>query len=315
MKRSILFLFLVALAVASGCDRDESPTIAEPPPEEAKSLQVRTTSFPADFLVARIAGDRVERVNVLPVGEDAPFWQPSAELVAALGEVDLIVTNGAGFERWMSTATLPASRVVDSSAGLDLIEIEGKTHSHGAGKEHSHAGIDPHTWSDPISYLHQAQVVHDALVAADPAGAEAYGAGLAGLKADLEALDSEYKAGLEGLKGRPLAASHPAFNYLARRYELAIHSFDFDPEEPPDHEALHGLKHWAEGQASPVLLWESQPTDPVKAAFPAAVRHVFISPLEQPQEGTYDYVAQARANVVTFGELAASWPAEDKDTR
>jgi zinc transport system substrate-binding protein len=306
--RPVLFLLLASLVITAGCSADDSPDTDDAPVEEAIPLQVRTTSFPADFLVARIAGDRVERVNLLPVGEDAPFWQPSAEVVASLAEVDLIVANGAGFERWMAAATLPGSRVVDTSAGLELIEIEGRTHSHGARSEHSHAGIDPHTWSDPVGYAQQARAVHDALVVADPDGAEAYGASLATLTGELEALDAAFRPILAQLKARPLTASHPAFNYLARRYGLTVRSFDFDPEEVPDPDALAEFESWADEQEVPVLLWEAPPTEVVTSAFGDEVRHVFVSPLEQPMAGVYDYLAQARTNLRTFDELAASLP-------
>jgi zinc transport system substrate-binding protein len=311
--RSVLFLLLVALGVAPGCGAADPTITDDATVEEAPPLRVRTTSFPADFLVARIAGERVDRIHLLPAGEDAPFWQPSAELVASLTDADLIVANGAGFERWMATATLPGSRVVDSSAGLELIEIEARTHSHGARSEHSHAGIDPHTWSDPIVYLQQARTVHDALVAADPDGAEAYGAGLSALAGELEALDVAFQPILSQLKARPLAASHPAFNYLARRYGLSLRSFDFDPEEPPGAEALARFEGWADGQEVPVLLWEAPPAEAVVAVFGDPVRHVFVSPLEQPVAGNYDYIAQARANLRTFDELAASLPPREPD--
>ena len=82
--RSVLFVLLATLAITSGCGVDDPPVTDDVPMDEVEPLQVRTTSFPADFLVARIAGDRVDRINLLPTGEDAPFWQPSAEVVASL---------------------------------------------------------------------------------------------------------------------------------------------------------------------------------------------------------------------------------------
>lgn len=301
-------LFLLACGASPEAPTSPPQTAAAEARPEAPAARkvVRSTSFPAAWLVTRLAGQLVNHENVHPAGEDPPSWQPPGELVAGLATADLIVANGAGFEAWMATAALPASRVVQSASGAELITLEGKTHSHGTGGEHTHAGTDPHTWSDPVTLLGQARVVHQALVQADPAHQPAYDANLGTLTAELEALDGELRAATAGGKGRPLSASHPAFNYLARRYELSIHSFDFDPEEVPSAEQVAAFSAWWSGKGDPVLLWEAQPTEGVRAAFPANTRHVYVDPLEGPPDaGTYDYLTQARGNVATFAGLFA----------
>ena len=297
-----LFLALLALLILmAGCS--EGPAPAAPADDPAGLLQVRTTCFPVDWLVQRIGGDRIDRVNILPVGEDPPFWQPSGEVIAALGDADLIVVNGAGFERWTLTAALPVSKVVDASNGLDLIHFEGSTHSHGVRGEHSHSGTDPHTWSDPRTYLAQARNVRDALVEADPSNGEYYDENLASVQEDLEELHREYSRVLAPARGLHLAANHPAYGYLARRYNLEIRSFDFDPDATPSAEQLQGFSTWAPDGGRLILFWESEPSPEVVQAFPDRVRHVYLDPLEQPAEGGYDYLAQARANLAILEGL------------
>lgn len=265
-------------------------------------IDVRVASFPAEYLAKRVGGAVVQVQNVLPAGKDPPFWSPTGDVVATIQKAELIVANGAGFEKWMQTANLSEDKVVDSAAGIDFIHLEGETHSHGKGGEHSHAGIDPHTWSDPLAYYQQAEAVHAALVRARPDRQAELDANLAALKADLDTLHRELTDATAPGMSIELAANHPAFNYLARRYGLRIHSFDFDPEDrlPTDHRAAFDA--WAEGRERPLhLLWESPPTDAVRRALPAGILHITIDPLEQPPErGSYDYLAQARQNVTTF---------------
>jgi zinc transport system substrate-binding protein len=314
MRFSLVLAAVASIALSAGCsgdEPDEGAPIDDPAEVAAPKLRVRTTSFPAHWLVARLAGDRVEAINILPEGEDPPDWRPPGEVVASLVDVDLIVANGAGFEAWMATATLPESRVVLSADGVDLIEVESTTHSHGADGQHSHEGIDPHTWSDPTIYVQQAEAIRAALAKADPARADAYSAAFSTLKGELEVLDADLARALEPLKGTKLAASHPAFNYLGRRYDLDIHSFDFDPETAPSAEQLEEFAAWAEGIDAPLLLWEARP-DAVTGAFPPSVRHVHIDPLEQPASGSYDYLLQAQNNLEIFAGLTS--PAEEKGT-
>ena len=302
MKRSLL---AAACAVMSACT-GQAPSTAPTPTVETGPLEVKVSSFPAEYLVKRLGGDAISLTNILPVGEDPPFWSPTGEQVAQMQSADLIVANGAGFEKWMQTATLPSGKVVDSAADVKLVHLKATTHSHGKEGEHSHAGIDPHTWSDPVVYLQQAEVVHAALVKARPSQAATFDAGLASLRTDLTALDAELKAALAHAGDKQLSANHPAFNYIARRYGLQIRSFDFDPEEVPSAESIAGFDTWAAEVPEPRMLWwESQADDVVKRAFAAGTIHVHVDPLEQPAAdgAAYDYVAQAKANAQTFRSL------------
>jgi zinc transport system substrate-binding protein len=298
-------LIVGSLAILLACTGAEKGAT---PPEErvGMRLHVQTTCFPVDWLVARIGGERIDRVNALPPGEDPPHWQPSGETIAELSRADLIVVNGAGFEKWMLTATLPLTRVVDTSKGLDLIETESSTHSHGVKGKHSHSGTDPHTWSDPLTYVAQARTVYEALVAADPANATHYEANLQALVQDLEALDADYRLALASGKGVRMASNHPAYAYLARRYGLEIHPFGLDPEQAPEQEEVDEILALTQAPNPAVLLWEATPLPDVKAAFPERVLHIVIDPLEQPPDGgVYDYLAQARTNIATFEKLFA----------
>ena len=271
---------------------------------EAKRLSVYTSCFPVDWLTQRVAGEHVDVTHILPIGEDPPEWTPPAETVTAMQGADLVVINGAKFEGWVATSTLPEGKLVDSTAGLKdrLIEIKGVTHSHGKAGSHTHAGTDPHTWSDPTVALAQADAIRAALAEADPAHADAYQANLDALKADLEKLDTDYKAAIAGYGGEVLPTSHPAFNYLAARYGLTLDNFGFEPDEEPDAKQFAHFTDHVGKRGYKRMLWESMPSDTLAAKFTATgVEIVFLDPLEQPPEGKqYDYLAQANANVATL---------------
>jgi zinc transport system substrate-binding protein len=227
-------------------------------------------------------------------------------VVASLSDADLIIANGAGFEAWMGTVALPEGKVVETAKKLDLIILEADTHSHGAEGEHSHTAEDPHTWGDPTGFFIQARSVHAALVKTQPSQREVFDANLDVLERDLKMLSGRLSGATAHLQGRPLAASHPAFNYLARRFQLKVTSFDFDPANPPSAEQLERFTAWADGKTPPVLLWESEPTGPVTQAFPDNVLHQYIDPLESPgSSGEYDYLAQVGVNARRFEGLLA----------
>ena len=289
-------------AIETEATTDATPEVTAPP-----KLNVQATCPQAAWLARTVGGTRVTVTDILPAGEDPPHWRPAPALIAGLAEADLIVANGAGFEGWMATATLPDGKLVYTADGVEeLITLPETTHSHGE-DEHSHTGTDPHTWGDPLTFLTQARVLRDMLNNLDAAHQDFYNDRLPIVEGDLRALDEAYAAVLEGAKGRAIAANHPSFNYLARRYQLTIESFDFDPGAAPEAEALAAFHQWAAGAGpAPLLLWESEPAEVATAAFPASVKHVYIDPLESAPDGdTYDYLRQATANISRFKKALA----------
>ena len=51
---------------------------------------------------------------------------------------------------------------------------------------------------------------------------------------DLTHLDDQLRAIAERAAGRPLLASHPVYQYLARRYGLDLESVMWEPDGAPD---------------------------------------------------------------------------------
>jgi zinc transport system substrate-binding protein len=293
------------LTLLLACSGGPETPMTAPQPEQlveaTAPLVVKTTDWPTQYLVERIGGPLVEAECILPEGEDPAHWSPPGDLVASLPEADILMTNGGGYAAWMSTASLPTNKLVGTSMNVEMIELPGSTHSHGKEGEHSHGEIDPHTWTDPTAYVAQALVVRDALVAARPNQAMTFQKNAGELERELNSLDAQLKAATSDLGQVRMAATHPAWNYLARRYDLKLSSFDVDPQQPPSGDDVHDLEHWQEhNPGAEIVLWETAPSDSVVAALPG-FRHVVLDPLESGVD--YDYLAQATKNVQVLESL------------
>ena len=93
-------------------------------------------------------------------------------------------------------------------------EEEGDGHGHG------HGELDPHFWLDPLRAITQAERIAEALIEADPSGADTYRANLAALSSELRALHAEFEAGLSSCAHDEFVTSHAAYGYLALAYGL-----------------------------------------------------------------------------------------------
>lgn len=245
-----------------GCkpaDQSAGPTAARSGPPT-----VYTTFYPTTYFAERIGGAHVRVVCPCPADADPAYWMPDDSAVAAYQQADLIVINGAEFEKWLARVTLPESRMVNTASGIKdewIVLEEAVTHSHGPAGAHAHSGIDGHTWVDPVNAKAQAQQIADAFARVWPAHAETFKANMAALAADLDKVDARLRQVGEKLGKRTLLCAHPAYNYLARRQGWTVKSFHLDPAEtPPADEWAAIAKACAESQPA-AMLWEAEPLE------------------------------------------------------
>ncbi len=288
-------LFLIALAA---CNKSaKTDTAAQ------ESDEVFATFYPITFFAGRIAGDAVPVVCPLPGDADPIFWKPSREQLAAYQSAALILTNGASFEKWLQTASLSPSKLVDTGAAFagDLVRYEEAVeHRHGPSGDHSHEGIDGHTWLDPVNAIAQAEAIRTALSKRWPEHADGFATNCKALTADLQELQSRFES-LGELP--PLLASHPAYNYLAERFGWDIDNLDLDPESMPTEDQLADIAKRLETHRAPIILWEAEPLPAIAAKLESdfGLRSVVFSPCEllsiEAARSGEDYLSVMEANL------------------
>ena len=225
-------------------------------------MKVFTTFHPTQYFSERIGGDRIEAVCPVPEDEDAIFWLPGDKVIQAYQASALIIINGAEFEKWISKVSLPHSLMVNTARPFrnKFIHFEDVvTHSHGKKGEHAHEGVDGHTWLDPHLAKIQANEILKALVKTFPEGEADFKKGFGSLSADLDSLDATLKSLQPRLKELPLLASHPAYNYIARRYGWNLKNLDLDPEQMLSEDQMKGIAEIQERHRAKFILWESAP--------------------------------------------------------
>ena len=175
--------------------------------------------------------------------------------------------NGAGFATWTTKASLPRSRIVDTSRGFEdrFIATETITHSHGADGEHSHTGTASFTWLDQDLAILQARAIADALVQRGLIGPDEVEPRLSALTEDLSALDAAAENLRPLAKGKPVIATHPRYQYFARAYGLDVHSLEWEAGAAPNTEQRAALEALMDETGARVLLWEAQPPEEARA--------------------------------------------------
>lgn len=265
----------------------------------ADKLTVYTVNYPLAYFAERLAGDLAEVRFPAPPDVDPAFWEPGADVVAAYQRADLILLNGASYAKWVHRVSLPRSRLVDTSRAFADKYIEAPaavTHSHGPGGEHAHSGTAFTTWLDLRQAAQQAEAVAQALIRKRPEGKDRITRNLATLKSDLLALDARIAETAASGRDRPLLASHPVYQYLARRYGLNLSSVLWEPETVPNKQQWAELERMLSEHRAKWMLWEGEPArESVERLRTLGVGSVVFNPCGN-RPATGDFLSVMRDN-------------------
>ncbi len=307
----ILIVLMLGIVIAAGLalftlhevglsgSHAASPASANVTPAAGSKKRVAVVNYPLWYFTQRIAGQHVDIIFPIPREEDPAFWKPKESDILLYQQADLILLNGADYEKWLPATVLPLTKQVITSASFaDRYMKNGEviTHSHGPQGMHSHGLIDFNTWMDPTQAIIQAQVIHDELVRLVPDAAKDFDANLESLKKDLTDLDALLTKASIVLGNKPLLASHPVYHYAARRYGWNMKEVHWEPDEmPSDAEWQKFIALYAAHPAK-LMIWEEDPLPAVAER----LRKMGIEPIAfetcASAPATGDYLSAMKAN-------------------
>ena len=267
--------------------------------------QVVTAFYPLQYVAEQVGGDDVRVNGLVKPGADSHDLELNARQVGQISDAELILYLS-GFQPAVDEAVQQegGDRAFDVGTAVPLLHASDAGHTHEGEEEHGHGhehdqSLDPHFWLDPERLATIAGQVGDRLAAEDPANADDYRARAATLRANLDDLDEEYRAGLATCRRREIVVSHAAFGYLADRYELEqLAVSGLTPEDEPSAQRLAETTEEARAHGATTIYFESAVSPKVAEAIAREVGAgtAVLDPLEAaPAEG--DYLSAMRANL------------------
>jgi zinc/manganese transport system substrate-binding protein len=191
--------------------------IAAPARAQGRLKIIASFSILGD-LVKNVGGDRVEVATLVGPNGNAHVYAPSPGDAKKVADAKLVFVNGLGFEGWLERlvkASGTKAPIVIATKGIKPIERAGE-HDH----DHDHGRADPHAWQSVANAKIYVANIRDALIAADPAGKDAYLANAAAYLAKLDALEREVREVIAKIPAdrRRVITSHNAFGYFQNAY-------------------------------------------------------------------------------------------------
>ena len=256
-RRPILLPALAVAALAASCASDDTAT----------GTPVVAASFaPVEEILRKVGGDEVRVVTIVPPGEEAHEYEPTAKDLQPLEQAGFVAYIGGGFQEGVEKAIggLPGSvRRIDLLDGLELLPVgEEIGATDGEEEGHDHGGDDPHVWLDPSRMALMAAATADALKTAG-ADSAIIDANLQAFTAELESLDARLRSGLSECDSRLLVTGHHAFGYLASAYDLQqVPVAGISPSDEPSAATLQQVADFArENGVRTIFFEENLPAD------------------------------------------------------
>jgi zinc transport system substrate-binding protein len=209
---------------------------------ESPKLEVITTLFPTYDFVKQIGKELVNVTLLLPPGVEAHTFEPRPADMVKLNHADLFVYTGKYMEPWVAkvlAGVTPSLLVVDTSQGIELIEMSEETHH-----DHDHEGKDPHIWLDLAHTQQMVMTLATALAQKDPKNSQFYATNAQAYTMKLAELDHRFQTMLAAAKHKRLIyGGHFTFGYFAKRYGLSHSSpyQGFSPNAEPRPKTLTKL--------------------------------------------------------------------------
>jgi len=303
MKRFIAMLLIFLLGA---CSEKQQETVSEKANSDT-SVLVAVTNHPLQYFVTRIAGDSVI-VYFPEIEGDPAFWKPSSKELETFQQADLIMLNGAGYESWLPTVTLPEDKMVNTSFTFSnqlIREDQSLVHKHGPEGKHAHGATAFTTWLDQQQAIQQAAAVKNALIRVQPDKAGLFDKNFTELQKELLSLDQKLLSIGDRLQHTALLFSHPVYQYLQRRYGFSGRALHWEPDIMPDEAQWQELTRVNEELKAQWMIWEDQPSgDIIRRLERINIHSVVFNPLSnRGKSKNQDFTAVMDTNFANLSEM------------
>lgn len=220
-NRLNLFLLLLIIFGASGCDRPSAATVGDTPVDGQRLKVVTTTGMVTD-LVRAVAGDHADVLPLMGPGIDPHLFKPTRNDVKKLYEADAVFYSGLMLEHRMEEALEQLA-----GTGRNVFAVTEKLDRNRLRSPPDFAGqYDPHVWMDVSLWSECLPLVADKLASLDPEHATDFQQRAQAAQAEMKELHEYIRRVIESIppENRVLVTAHDAFGYFSVSYGIEVRS-------------------------------------------------------------------------------------------
>jgi len=244
----LAFVMLFSLLVFTSCGTTSEQSSSTESTVTEKPV-IAVTIVPEATFVEAVCGDLVDVVTLVPPGSSPENYEPTPDLMAQFETASLYFSIGVPTE---SANILP--NVADT---VKVISLADKVAAVYPDRTFESGERDPHIWLSPKRVKVIIETIAEEMCALDPDNAAVYNQNADDYIAQLDNLDTEIKAALEGVQVKKFIVYHPAFGYLADDYGLTMYALEEEGKEATA-EHLQEMIDLAKEENIKVIFYQSE---------------------------------------------------------
>ncbi|MFZ5973792.1 MAG: metal ABC transporter solute-binding protein, Zn/Mn family [Bacillota bacterium] len=287
MKKKAVLLLVAGLLLLTGCSVNPSADTGK-----GGKITVAVTIIPEKTFVQAVCGDLVNIVSMVPPGSSPENYEPTAAQMEDFSNASVYFAIGMPIE---DTYILPRAGDI---TGMKTVKLQDEVSAVYPDRELAPGERDPHIWLSPKRAKVMVAVIAREMGSLDAANKETYNANAKKYMAELDALDSEIKTTLAGVKNKKFIVFHPAFGYLADDYGLTMYALEEEGKEAtPQH--MQGMIDLAKREGIKAIFYQEEIDSRQSQSFAEELggKTVQLEPLAA------DYIANLKKMAATIAEV------------
>ncbi|MFL0354286.1 metal ABC transporter substrate-binding protein [Xanthomarina sp. GH4-25] len=295
-KLSLLFIAVVFMIA---CKNDSKDSSESEQVVATKKPVVYVSNFPLHYFAERIGGNQIDLRFPMKNAGSITNWKPETETITKMQEADFVFINGASFEKWLMSISLPESILINTTRDLESSLLESGnvfTHSHGEDGAHEHNEIASLTWLDLELANKQAEVIANHLMVKFPEHKVEFQTNFEKLSEDLLGLDLNFKELTHTNPSLAVVFSHPVYQYFEKAYDLKGRDLHWEPTYELNHDRKHDIEHLKKDEDFKFLIWEAKPlTETQTKLEEMGIYSIVINPVYSVPENS-NYFKEMQSN-------------------
>jgi zinc transport system substrate-binding protein len=265
-----------------------------------------TTIHPIKEIVRAVVGRQDNVSELLPPGASAHTYEPRPSDLVKVQKAKALIMGGKNLDDWAFKFQSPHQIALVSLIPEDhVLLLESRTDIVHFKDSHSHSGIDPHFWTDPIVVKSLLDSLCQLLCAISPEESSIFRDNTRHFARHLDSLDIALAQYLKPIGKKVVMLSHPFFNYFLKRYGVEIAgSVEFSPgTEPTAREIKKMIETIKQKNVTAILIHIQLPDRSARVVAEAAgIQLIELDPYGgKPGRQTFDEILWYNARLILQG--------------
>jgi zinc transport system substrate-binding protein len=287
MKKFLTMLtaavLLLGTAILTSCQKSEQK-------EENKKPVVAVSIVPEATFVQAVCGDLADVITMIPPGSSPESYEPTPQEMENFSKADVYFAIGVPTEE---------ANILPGAKDMNVVRLQEKVAEVYPDRTFEEGERDPHIWLSPKRAKVMVQTIADEMSKIDAKNKDTYQKNAQDYIAQLDQLDKDITAALEGVKNKSFIVYHPAFGYLADDYGLTMVALEEEGKEStPQH--LQEVIDYAKEQNIKVIFYQEEIDSSQSEAFAEELggKTIQLAPLAPDYIDNLKKMAQTMAEVM-----------------